>query len=228
MDDVAKPATHGAAIVGKRSWIAQALTEQLKRDAVESCVIEKDDLFGHDRSQYNCIYLILGRAHPHPKDELSEQSQLVQLLANRPQHMPRKMVYISSQNLTPHKLKCEELISESRYAGITKIIRPPAVFGPNQHHMSRMLVPSLARKGAELHLMSPHQMTQFISVNDLASYMAKFSFPDWTDLYNCGSPNSSGVIPGTFWMTPHQMRELYIAFKGIEYQESSFAQSSGW
>ena len=209
-----------AAVVGHRSFIAKALIEELCLNDVTVHSIPKSELETTDFTGYACVYLILGRARPTSDEEREERLQLDAFLNNP--NPPARAIYISSMNSTESKRWCESRIRDRQEAlawnqrSFIRAIRPAAVFGPMQDPTSEMLVPSLVREGADsMHLRAPNQLTPFISVHDLVRHLARFAGPSWFDHNFCGEPGSIFDVPGTFRMTPHQMRELFVTFEGL-------------
>lgn len=211
--------TGQVAIAGHRSFIAQALDRELARHGKRVFPLHKASLRTDDLSGFDCVYLVLGRAKPDPIQAAEEMHQVMDFLENV--RKPRRAVYISSMSMSEHKLWCERLIRE--YAGRSSppqvpiaIIRPGAVFGPDQDMDSRMLIPSMVRGADAFTPDWPMLLTKFISVGDLASHLANFSNPSYWDVNRSGEPDSMCDVPGTFSLTPHQVHELYRAFKGLE------------
>lgn len=224
---LANDMTGRVAIAGHRSFIARELATQLMTHGKSVANLTKANLGIENLSGFDCVYLVLGRAKPGPTEAADEVHQVMDFLGNP--RKPRRAVYISSMSMSEHKLKCEELIRESgqplRGDGTPKpehrpiridVIRPGAVFGPDQDMDSRMLIPSMVRGGEGFTPDWPFLLTRFISVGDLAAYLVNFSNPSYWDLDRSGQPDSICEVPGTFTLTPHQVHELYRAFRGLE------------
>lgn len=212
--------TGQVAIAGHRSFIAKQLARELELAGTPAEPMDKSSLGVRDMSDLYCVYLVLGRAKPRPADETEEMGQLAAFLSNP--NPPRRAVYISSLVQTNAKKWCERQIREHNERTSKSprvfVIRPAAVFGPDQDLDSDMLIPSIARSEGVLQLRTPDSMTEFISVGDLTRHLARFAQQGWTDHLWAGDPASIFSVPGTFTATPHQIRELYKAFKGLEHQ----------
>jgi hypothetical protein len=210
--------TGQVAIAGHRSFIAQALGRELERHGKRVFPLSKASLRTDDLSGFDCVYLVLGRAKPGPIESAEEMHQVMDFLENV--RKPRRAVYVSSMSMSEHKLWCERLIRE--YAGRSSppqvpvtIIRPGAVFGPDQDMDSMMLIPSMVRAGDAFKPDWPFLLTRFISVDDLAAHLAMFADPGYWDVNRSGQPDSMCDVPGTFTLTPHQVHELHRAFEGL-------------
>ncbi len=209
-----KAYTGQVAIAGHRSFIARALAVELELRGIPVTVLDKSELGTRDLSVFSCVYLVLGRSRPTWDDADLEMRQLTAFIENP--HGPTRTVYISSKRLSECKRWCEQRIKEvSKRYRVINVIRPAAVFGPGQDPNSEMLVPSLVRTGGDLELRSPDLLTKFISTGDLARYLAEFADPSWYNHNWHGDPDSIFDVPGTFTMTPHDMRELYRCFRGL-------------
>lgn len=208
---LANDMTGRIAIVGHRSFIAQALADELVRRGTPAEPVFKSALGEMDLSKFDCVYLVLGRARPSLDEEAAECDQLEKFLSGP--GLPRRGVYVSSMRQTDGKRRCEERIrkfeSERRIGTSMFVVRPPAVFGPGQDLWSEMLIPSLVRSRGDVELTSPNVSSPFVSVADLARHLA-----DFVDLERC-QVDSPCDIPGTFRVTPHNVRELYRAFLGL-------------
>lgn len=204
--------TNKVAIAGFRSFIARELADQLCAHGKAVCFVAKDNIGIEDLSMFDCVYLVLGRAKPNPREAAAEVRQVTDFLGNP--RRPRRAVYIGSMSMSEHKLKCEELIKGCGALRID-VIRPGAVFGPNQDIDSAMLIPSMARGGEKFVPDWPFLLTAFISVGDLAAHLVNFSNPGYLDMNRSGQPDSMCDVPGTFRLTPHQVHELYKTFRGL-------------
>lgn len=213
--------TNKVAIAGHRSFIAQELVRQLGGHGKSVAFLAKGNLGVEDMTNYDCVYLVLGRAKPTAGEAAEEKHQVRDFLENP--RKPRRAVYISSMSMSEHKLYCENLIREYSASPDGSrvpifVLRPGAVFGPHQDPDSRMLIPSMVRGGEKFAPNWPFLLTKFISVDDLALHLTSFSSPLYWDMNRSGQPDSMSDVPGTFSLTPHQMNELYRAFKGLERQ----------
>ena len=211
-------------VIGHRSWIAGELITELRKEPERyTWVLPKTDVDAVDLTGFDCIYAVLGRARPTSEEGAAEVSQLAALLRNgKP---PRRIVYISSLDQTPVKRTCEALCRTYTGTANVVVIRPPAVFGPGQPITSPMLIPSLAREGGSLELMTPDWPTKFISARHLAQHLVKFADPMWWDHLSCAQPITDSTfslfeIPGTLTATPAQLRELWRTW-------SSYVTSGG-
>lgn len=224
------PMTGRTAIVGHRSWISQKLTEVLVSQGQWPAPIHKDFIGTADMSLYDCVYLVLGRARPNEAEDQAERDQVKAFLKNP--RKPKRAVYISSQLLSAGKLWCENELGLfmkncSVWHCFITIIRPPAVFGPDQDINSEMLIPSLARTNGALELRTPNYPSEFISVHDLALHLTKFSDVNWHDINRCGQPDSIFWIPGTFSATPSQLASLYRTFIALHSAARAEAHDCG-
>lgn len=217
---LANDMTGRVGIAGRRSFISHDLTGRLMDRGLSVEFPPKECLGTRDFSCLDCLYLVLGRARPTPEDGSAEVRQLSDLLCNP--RKPRRAVYISSMVTTETKARCEsmvrgysETVSDHAPIPIT-VLRPGAVFGPRQAPDSPMLIPSMAREGERFAPLRPFQPTRFISSGDLADHLVRFSDPGFLDPSRAGEPGSQHDIPGTFTLTPHQVHELYLAFRGLE------------
>lgn len=201
------------AVVGSRSFIARDLLHAAGERGIPSIFLDKDSLGSIDMSGLDCVYLVLGRSHPTPDEDEAETERLSAFLSNpRP---PKRAVYIGSLRPTMGKQRCESMIAKHAYTPEIFVVRPPAVFGPNQDQDSMMLIPSIARWDGEVSLRTPDVLTRFISVRDLTDYLLNFSDLGWYDIPRCQVSDSSFDIPGTFSARPRDIRELYRTFKGL-------------
>jgi hypothetical protein len=161
----------------------------------------------HDFSAVDCLYLIIGRAKPTEAEMDAECAQMAAFMGNP--RKPRRAVYLSSLGSNRAKRDCEGMLGPLGERGF--IIRPGAVFGPSQDPLSEMLIPSLARD-ENLTLRTPELNTQFVSVYDLVRFLQQCADPEWFP-FDCWD------VPGTFTMTPLQMRALWRTWNGYHAQE---------
>lgn len=211
------------AVFGHRSFISQELIRQLNCDG-RYLVQEMDKReLSSDLSGFDCVYLVLGNSKPLQWQEEKERADLAAFLMNP--RRPLRAVYLSSMDLGPHKQACEQMIEGlgtnplvGNWTNIS-ILRPPAVFGPGQNPIKRMLVPQIVDTDGKLELLTPDRPTWFISVKALGRHLANFADPHWYDGQRCGEPDSLAVIPGSFCVTPMNVLDLYEAFKGLESQK---------
>ncbi len=198
------------AIVGKRSWIARALLKSFIGTSTEAHYVEKYNLKTLDFSDYEVVYLILGRAKPSPQEQLKEEQDLGDFIANT--KPPKRAVYFSSRNLTESKAKCEVMISyaekKPRELGPKTnfyVIRPPAIFGRGQDIDSEMLIPSLGRDGDELVINKPNSGATFIHISEIVNKLH-----DYTNESIFPYLNKIEIqFTGSFIATPKQLQNLW-------------------
>jgi nucleoside-diphosphate-sugar epimerase len=196
-------------IVGHRSWIAHELFGKLARAGHHVVAVDKADLGSEDLGHIDCLYLVLGRAKPteqEQQDEIDQASRLI-LGAAGGFALPKRIVYLSSMVQTRAKTCVEALLLRHKHLCRIEICRPAAVFGPGQDPNSSMLVPSLARDET-LELRTPDKLTKFIHVDALTDWLVQFADLQFRNHNGNGEPGSIFRVPGTFTMTPRQMKAL--------------------
>jgi hypothetical protein len=80
-----------------------------------------------------------------------------------------------------------------------------------------MLIPRLSRTRGAVELTAPNYVSQFIYVGDLVTHMARFADQTYWDLDRCGMPSSMCLIPGTFYITPQQLKDLYNTWESYRW-----------
>lgn len=205
-----------AAIIGHRSWIAQHLIGELRRYGEhEVNEFGKDSALTGNFSEYDCLYVFPGRSRPTSDEMFAERVLIGHLTGMASSRHPRRIVVLGSTapyytEYGEHKRWVENRLMESwRTMPETVILKAPVVFGPGQPIDSTMLVPSLAREGKDLMLLAPSNLTKMIHVSSLVEHMAKFVNPNYFDHNAAGAPDSIYNIPGTFAITPRQLKDLY-------------------
>jgi nucleoside-diphosphate-sugar epimerase len=204
-------------IIGYRSWISIFLADEMHWNKKDQIVyIEKDGVNADaDFSYLKCVYLFAGNSRPNEKEMKAE----LDLIERSVKHIKHKnVIYISSQSAfdeTPygkHKGECESIIiSNLPLTRNWQIIRPPAVFGLvgrpfGQDINSTMLIPSLIRDGGLTELKEPNKLTKFIHVKDLIKHLLNLQNSREEDVLVYDN------IPGTFELTPQQLKDLYYTF----------------
>lgn len=190
-------------VVGHRSFIAKALTRRLTEMRIEAIPLMKERLRTYYLLGLDCVYLFLGRDRPSAEEAADELEQVRAYVGNYSRC--KRTVYLSSRSAMPHKREAEDLIRSID----GRIVSPPAVFGPEQRPDSGMLIPSLVRSNGELELREPGGHSSFVHADALARHLA-----DLTDESTYREYVDRGV-PGTFVLTPAQVRDLYLTFRSL-------------
>lgn len=208
-------------IMGHRSWIAKTLMAEL-RDPI---VCPKSDLevpVLSDYSRIDCLYLFAGRSKGSVED-LQAEIDLCLRFSLLPRRLwPRRLVYVSSRDATDAhteygrcKRRCELELGET-FGDILRVVRPGAVFGPQQPIDSPMLVPSLAREGLGLNVRLPSASAVYIPVAELVGYLVCFIDLGWDgipDRYDPDVIRDPWHIPGSFTATGDQLRALWTTWE---------------
>lgn len=208
-------------IIGYQSWIARELACEFEYDTVQTY---PKPFVGHrsDFSELDCLYLFAGRAKPTEREILDEIDLIRRMKLVPRSAWPRRIVYVSSRSANDCrtdygacKRRCELELMET-FGDVLRVVRPGAVFGPSQSIDSPMLVPSLAREGADLKINLLHTEAVYIPVHELVDYLACFADLEWDGVPHAFDPNvirDPWHIPGSFTATADQMRALWLTWE---------------
>lgn len=215
------------AVIGHRSWIARRLIARLGPAVT---LLPKEGVGDMDHSDTSCMYVFPGRARPNA-EEMARERNLIEEICSIPRdRQPGRLVYISSRvGIDPSddfgrlKVESEDALRRT-FRDRLRTIVPGAVFGPSQPWRSLMLVPTIARRYAKL--TDPDRVAAFIYVEDLVTYLLRFSGEEVIGTMRGYFPtvDDPQYIPGTFYMTAWQVLALSETIDGLR----SAAEVSDW
>lgn len=204
-------------IIGHRSWLAQALISSSRSSSFK--IIHKNDVEETNMSNSDLVFCFPGRAKGDSEDRRKELRLVRSLCRLDPAMRPRRLLYISSQDvhLATHygelKRQCETLLQETYPSYGLIIVRPPAIFGEGQRFDSDMLIPSVVRHGfldptKRFSARTPDQKSKFVHVDRFVEFLRSFASHDRGGIYD--------KVPGQFCMRPRDVIDLFRSFNGLQ------------